>query len=485
MYIGVWPELHFAKLVKAAQAGQVPSDGPHHRSASSERSGRGQGGSGCSTPRLRDSAARSDTDSLWQVPICRRVDVFDGHEHSTAQARRRHEIGPGDVHAACRSQSEKRRSQLEKKANLPPLVRRGSKPSSVCGSSAASDVSTPGRAGAALQSSPETSRARSQPRLRQQMLQWDSGTSRTGTSSSDSTSQSGSGALPPRGPRPTGSAPPTPPGPCLKPPVVPTLAEPSGRRTPSTPPPNVRLAPIGGRASSVSDGGCARLRSSSADGRPFSPKSPQVSAPLLLDSTPPWRTKTAEDSSRATRDTGGGLPPWLRSMRSNVDRDRSFFAEGQAASEVDEETTSACHSPTQLSCRAAALPDHAEPVRPQPSSAQLLLDSRAEPSPSRLDGSAKPATMVAGATDPPAASIYPDRAAGQLPAPRADLSLPGSELGDVSRVEVAPEQLSPVEQELADEELIAWSQNLNLDDCLFGLQEDDVLTALAVFADNF
>eukprot|EP00927_Polykrikos_kofoidii_P067999 TRINITY_DN63412_c0_g1_i1.p1 TRINITY_DN63412_c0_g1~~TRINITY_DN63412_c0_g1_i1.p1 ORF type:complete len:460 (+),score=75.14 TRINITY_DN63412_c0_g1_i1:146-1525(+) len=249
MYIGPWPELHLAKLVAAVHAGEGPNDvdSTCRRSFSSEPPpsvGGGSQASRCSTPA---STPCGKINPLFQVPLVRRVDVFGGGQCGellgAGQVQRRFDIGPNDLPAACRSHSENRIRQGGSSDNsgnaganrgLPPLAR-----GLACGSGGRSGRSTPSKA--MRHAAPQGSnRVHSQPRLWQPPLR---GGGAPSASPQTPRRSPITGTPPPKGlpPGMGGSAPPTPPGACPRARIAPFRPRSAGRA--ATPP--RRLASVG------------------------------------------------------------------------------------------------------------------------------------------------------------------------------------------------------------------------------------------------
>jgi len=115
MYIGVWPEYHVAKLVAKAHAKHSRSPSRHQpvesatQSADSWRSSRS-----ASTAKSWISEVR---EGMNQAQFAKRVDIFNGHESSPCF--RNFNIGPDQLPAACRNQSERRLATV--RAQLPSL----------------------------------------------------------------------------------------------------------------------------------------------------------------------------------------------------------------------------------------------------------------------------------------------------------------------------------------------------------------------------
>jgi len=146
MYIGVWPEYHVAKLVAKAHAKHSKLPSQHQPMESASQSG----------DSWRSSTSASTTTSwisevregMGQAQFAKRVDIFKGHEPSPRL--RSFNIGPDQLPAACRSQSERR--LVAQKARLPSLQQSRGRISS----------SSPQQRGQR-----ERQRPRSQPRLSQ------------------------------------------------------------------------------------------------------------------------------------------------------------------------------------------------------------------------------------------------------------------------------------------------------------------------------
>mmetsp|Transcript_95178 Transcript_95178/g.188563 ORF Transcript_95178/g.188563 Transcript_95178/m.188563 type:complete len:333 (+) Transcript_95178:144-1142(+) len=104
MYIGVWPEYHVAKLVAKAHSKHSRSPSQHRPVESATRSG-DSWRSSTSAP-TATSWISEVREGMGQVQFAKRVDILSGHEPSPRL--RNFNIGPDQLPAACRSQSERR-----------------------------------------------------------------------------------------------------------------------------------------------------------------------------------------------------------------------------------------------------------------------------------------------------------------------------------------------------------------------------------------
>eukprot|EP00931_Biecheleriopsis_adriatica_P053682 TRINITY_DN31488_c0_g1_i2.p1 TRINITY_DN31488_c0_g1~~TRINITY_DN31488_c0_g1_i2.p1 ORF type:complete len:365 (-),score=62.89 TRINITY_DN31488_c0_g1_i2:26-1120(-) len=361
MYIGVWPEYHFAKLVAESEK-LAASDAGTPTSASH-------------TPVL--------------LPPCHRVDI-SRHSTEVAPSAARWSIGPEQLPASRRCESENRRQTPQAQAGrLPPLPRASS--------------SGPQRHGRASE------RSHSRPRLFAPQLPQSSSSSST--------------------------------------PRAPVRSPPSAATTQSC--------------------------SSAASSGP----STCAASPPRLACTPPWQARLPPRPPQALP---AGVPGWIASMREDIEKTRTLFTEGPVFAGGNE---------SQPLRRVGSL-EKLVPLAPRWQSSMHAEEAWGPPGCTSMN-----VTPETGATD---------RAQGIAPAPEAvpvermtqeivkvgrefesgraprtawlDGSRSGSALVLQPDKDVSPSHIQS-DDEAEDEDLIAWSQGLCLED--FDDPEDGVLQALA------
>eukprot|EP00747_Dinoflagellata_sp_TGD_P023708 gnl/TRDRNA2_/TRDRNA2_130018_c0_seq1.p1 gnl/TRDRNA2_/TRDRNA2_130018_c0~~gnl/TRDRNA2_/TRDRNA2_130018_c0_seq1.p1 ORF type:complete len:505 (-),score=77.30 gnl/TRDRNA2_/TRDRNA2_130018_c0_seq1:83-1597(-) len=357
MYVGVWPELHLAKLVAAATADAESAGGKGSRVSDSPLSrGNSPHGSGRGTPSDRGPASwagdgRDSLQSLLQVPLCRRVDLdfVNGRAQPRTRPPRPLDIGPNELPTAIRSQSEEHGNGRKK---LPPLARHGDAGGSR-GASQRPVRSTSSRP------SPRAERAHSQPRLYRPPLP-EMRTGSTPVANSPAPDEGSGRPVPqlPQGPRPP----------------------PPGARMPGAPLPRSPAPPWRAAASPVAAAPAAGSVATAweSPSRALADAVPAPSAALELSATPPWRRHVGDNA----------LPGWLTGMRAQVEHTRAT-CESEDASPASSD--------------ARPLPDQPFPWRNPPKAMSPLPSPSSSPEPTK-----RPAAGLKSATFK--ASSHPPRA---------------------------------------------------------------------------
>jgi len=355
MYIGVWPELHLAKLVAALQEGQLPLPNASVDAPSDGRRSASPGPGACHTPSSASSQwgppSSAATPNLFadllRVPLARRVDVGDAAPRPSG----RHGIGPDRLSAVLQQNEAERRRRVSQ-AQLPPIPR----PKSSTPAPRQQPLPTSARGSAG-------ERAHSQPRLWQPPLLGAGDPSplvQGHLKAHASSPQPPSREASPRPPL-VGRCPPRPHMPGAK------LVHPAVPKTPPRLPP--MSSPPHAENGSAADSSAGQRSSSLSKAQRGGPSEAvpidEVPAQPLLPETPPWRPAGGNGLAGAQ---GAAKPSWLSKMRTQLEVAREAF-------QVEDEEASPESKPVAADGSSSSTPD--APLQAAAASAAPAISSQA------------------------------------------------------------------------------------------------------------